>query len=132
MPRSGIAGSYGNFIFTTIFILTILLHSMVSAPMYIPINSVGVLPFLHSFSRGLPWWLRWQRICLQCERPGFSPCEDPLEKGMATHSSILSWEILWTEEPGSRDSVTVHEVTEWDTAKQLTQGSKYLLDLWTR
>ena len=26
--------------------------------------------------------------------------EDPLEKGMATHSSILSWEIPWTEEPG--------------------------------
>ena len=26
--------------------------------------------------------------------------EDPLEKEMATHTSILSWEILWTEEPG--------------------------------
>jgi len=26
--------------------------------------------------------------------------EDPLEEGMATHSSILAWEILWTEEPG--------------------------------
>ena len=26
--------------------------------------------------------------------------EDPLEKEMATHSSILIWEILWTEEPG--------------------------------
>ena len=26
--------------------------------------------------------------------------KDPLEKGMATHSSILSWRILWTEEPG--------------------------------
>ena len=25
---------------------------------------------------------------------------DPLKKGMATHSSILSWRILWTEEPG--------------------------------
>ena len=25
---------------------------------------------------------------------------DPLEKEMATHSSILAWEILWTEEPG--------------------------------
>ena len=25
--------------------------------------------------------------------------EDPLEKEMATHSSILAWEILWTEEP---------------------------------
>ena len=26
--------------------------------------------------------------------------EDPLEKGMATHSTILAWRILWTEEPG--------------------------------
>ena len=26
--------------------------------------------------------------------------EDPLEKGTATHSSILSWRIPWTEEPG--------------------------------
>ena len=27
--------------------------------------------------------------------------EDPLEKGMATYSSVLAWEIPWTEEPGS-------------------------------
>ena len=26
--------------------------------------------------------------------------EDPLEKGMATHSSILAWRMPWTEEPG--------------------------------
>ena len=26
--------------------------------------------------------------------------EDPLEKEVATHSSILAWEIMWTEEPG--------------------------------
>ena len=26
--------------------------------------------------------------------------EDPMEKGMATHSSILAWKIPWTEEPG--------------------------------
>ena len=26
--------------------------------------------------------------------------EDPLEEGMATHSSILAWKIAWTEEPG--------------------------------
>ena len=27
--------------------------------------------------------------------------EDPLEKGMATHSSVLAWRMPWTEEPGS-------------------------------
>ena len=31
--------------------------------------------------------------------------EDPLEKGMATHSSILAWRIPWTEEPGGPQSM---------------------------
>jgi len=31
--------------------------------------------------------------------------EDPLEKGMATHSSILAWDIPWTEEPGRLQSM---------------------------
>ena len=31
--------------------------------------------------------------------------EDPLEKEMATHFSILAWEILWTEEPGGVQSM---------------------------
>ena len=31
--------------------------------------------------------------------------EDPLEKEMATHSSILAWRMLWTEEPGRLQSM---------------------------
>ena len=31
--------------------------------------------------------------------------EDPLEKGMATHSSVLAWRIPWTEEPVSLQSM---------------------------
>ena len=31
--------------------------------------------------------------------------EDPLEKGMATHSSILAWRISWTEEPSGLQSI---------------------------
>ena len=31
--------------------------------------------------------------------------EDPLEEGMATHSSILAWRISWTEEPGGLQSM---------------------------
>ena len=31
--------------------------------------------------------------------------EDPLEKGMATHSSVLVWRIPWTEEPGELQSM---------------------------
>ena len=32
-------------------------------------------------------------------------CEDPLAREMATHSSILPWEIPWTEEPGGLQSM---------------------------
>ena len=49
---------------------------------------------------------RW-RICLQFGRPGFYSLsqEDPLEKGMATHSSILARRIPWTEEPRGLQSM---------------------------
>ena len=36
--------------------------------------------------------------------------EDPLEKRMTTHSSILAWEMLWTEEPGGLQSMGSHRV----------------------
>ena len=35
--------------------------------------------------------------------------EDPLEKGMATHSSILAWRIPWAEEPGKLQSMGSQE-----------------------
>ena len=35
---------------------------------------------------------------------------DPLEEGMATHSSILAWRIPWTEEPGELQSIGSHRV----------------------
>ena len=38
--------------------------------------------------------------------------EDPLEEGMATHSNILAWRILWTEEPGRPQSVGLHSQTQ--------------------
>ena len=39
--------------------------------------------------------------------------EDPLEKGMATHSSILGWEIPWTEEPGGLQSMGLQKSQTW-------------------
>ena len=36
--------------------------------------------------------------------------EDPLEKEMATHSSILAWEIPWTEDPGELQSMALQRV----------------------
>ena len=73
-------------------------------------------PYLTEFSLD-PWRLRWKSICLQCGRPSFDPWvedwedwEDPLEKGMATHSSILAWRISWTEEPGRLQSIGLPRV----------------------
>ena len=34
--------------------------------------------------------------------------EDPLKKEMATHSGVLAWEILWTEEPGGLQFMGLH------------------------
>ena len=36
--------------------------------------------------------------------------EDPLEKGMATHSSILAWKIPWTEEPRGLQSMELQRI----------------------
>ena len=36
--------------------------------------------------------------------------EDPLEKGMATYSSILAWQIPWTEKPGGLQSMGLRRV----------------------
>ena len=50
--------------------------------------------------------------------------EDPLEKGMATHSSILAWRIPWTEEPGGRVDTTeqlTHTHTHTHTHTQGTE-----------
>ena len=37
--------------------------------------------------------------------------EDPLEKGMATHSTILAWRILWRKEPGGLQSMGLQSRT---------------------
>ena len=42
---------------------------------------------------------------MQETQVGFLDWEDPLEKGMAIHSSIVAWRIPWTEEPGGPQSV---------------------------
>ena len=50
------------------------------------------------------------------QSPGW---EDPLEKGMATHPSILAWRIPWTEEPGLFLWNSPWGVKESDTTGQL-------------
>ena len=49
--------------------------------------------------------------------------EDPLEKEMATHSSILAWRIPWTEEPGGLQSLGLQKsqtgLSEWTISRNL-------------
>ena len=51
---------------------------------------------------GLPWWLSGKKIFLSIQETWVRSLDqdDPPEEEMATHSSVLPWEMLWTEEPG--------------------------------
>ena len=85
--------------------------------------------FFYLFYLWLLWWLRWERICLQYRRsrfyvePGLIPgtiwylgWKEPLEKGMANHSSILVWRIPWTEESCGLQSMGSQRVRQdWMT-----------------
>ena len=59
---------------------------------------------------GLPWWLSGKESACSAGDLCLIPVgKDTLEKEMATHSSILAWEIPWTEEP------ELHEVAKSQT-----------------
>ena len=49
----------------------------------------------------IPWWLRWQRICLPCRKPGFNPWR---RKWQPPHSLVIL-KIPWTEELGGSQSM---------------------------
>ena len=61
-------------------------------------------------------------LAMRETRVWFLGWEDSLEKGMATHSSILAWRIPWTEEPNRLYSPWGHK--ESDTTEWLTQTFK--------
>ena len=65
--------------------------------MFLDVNRSGNLCFLISLIKNLPSLQEMQVQSLGQE--------DPLEKGMAIHSSILTWRILWTEKPGGLQSM---------------------------
>ena len=66
--------------------------------------------------KGFPGGACSKEPACQCkpERQGFDRWvwEDLLEEGMATHSSILAWRILWTEKPGGLQSIGSQRVRE--------------------
>ena len=59
---------------------------------------------------GVPWWLRESLSAVQETQVQPLGQEDPLEKGMATHSSIVAWRIPGTGEPGGLLSMGLHRV----------------------
>ena len=63
---------------------------------------------------GLPWWLTIKNQPAMQEMQEMWICslswEDPLEKEMATHSSVLVWRILWTEEPSGPQSMGLQKI----------------------
>ena len=52
--------------------------------------------------------------------------EDPLEKGMATHSSVLTWRIPWTEEPGGLQSMELQRVRHNQVTNTFTYTYTYV------
>ena len=65
--------------------------------------------------QGLPWWLSGKEYPLTVQETQETPVrslgwEDPLEEGMATHSSILAWKIPWREETGKLQSIGLQRV----------------------
>ena len=81
----------------------------------------------HAINTGINAQLSWLRASLVTQKLKRLPLmretwvwslgqEDPLEKEMATHSSILAWRIPWTEKPGGLQSMGSQRVRHnWET-----------------
>ena len=63
--------------------------------------------FRQPLTQPLPYGASGKESACQCKETWARSLgwEDPLEEGVATHSSILAWEIPWTEEPGGLQSM---------------------------
>ena len=63
---------------------------------------------------------QWYRICLPIQETWVQSLglNDPLEREMATYSSILAWKIPWTEEPGGLQSMGLQRVRHDLVSKQ--------------
>ena len=81
--------------------------------------------YAHIRKGGLLRWCSSIESACQAGAAGLNPGqEDPLEKEMAIHSSILVWEIPWTEEPGRLQSTGLQRVICDLVSKQQQQQGK--------
>ena len=81
---------------------------------------------LYGYILGISLVVQWIRICLprqKMKKMWFQSLdqEDPLEEGMATHSSILTWEIPWTEETDGLQSMGSQSLTQLKRPSRWTQ-----------
>ena len=85
------------------------------------------LPLL---SMGLPWWFNGKESACNAGDLGLMPgLGRSLEKGMATHSSILAWRIPWTAEPGGLQSMGSQRVGhDWVTNTDINEALKRCCD----
>ena len=100
-------------------------HQRLTPPLQFP-GALATLTLCFTIPRkGLPRWLSGKDLPANAADVGLIPgLEDPLEKGTTTCSSILAWEIPWTEEPRGP---TVHGVTKSQT--QLSYQTTIYLEI---
>ena len=76
---------------------------------------LGIASLVAQVVKNLPAMQETSEIWVQ-----FLGQEDPLEEGMATHSSLLAWRIPWTEEPGGLQSMGCKESDTTEATEQST------------
>ena len=78
------------------------------------------------------WWLRWQRICLQCRRPGFDPWvgKIPWKRKWWFTPIFLPEKVPWTEEPGRLQSMGLQRVRDELATKQQVSKCYQILRSW--
>ena len=83
----------------------------------------------HAPFKRLTRWLSGKEPACQCRRCRFDPLigKSPLEKEMATHYSILAWEVPWTEELGGPQSMGSQKSWTWVSTSSLHRGEDSLL-----
>ena len=115
------------FVFVFSFFLDLFLHSFPVAywAIYQPGELIFQCPIFLPFHTMYTynWWASLVAQRLKCLPAMWETWvrslgwEDPLEKEMATHSSILAWKIPWTEEPGGLQSMGLQRVRhDWSTS----------------
>ena len=102
--------SHSLLLFFSSFYSHLFFHHRISSDTESPVSLIFL--WGHLWMGGLHQWLSGKESTCQVGATGMQVRslggEVPLEKGMATHSSILAWRVPWTEEPGR---LHIHRVT---------------------